>query len=170
MFSQIVDALVYIARQGIVSHVNLYVIFTEEHSSCTEISNSLISSSVCCIADDHVHMLTVSSADSRGDCKLGDFGLATTSLESEEPEDQAKDSKEGKNQGLLAVPKLVEPEMTLEVGTRLYIAPEVQRQKGRPRARDHSKADLYSLGVSTGILILMYCHLDTRMSRLCSSR
>jgi serine/threonine protein kinase len=37
--------------------------------------------------------------------------------------------------------------MTLEVGTRLYIAPEIQRLKGRPRQSDHSKADLYSLGV-----------------------
>jgi eukaryotic translation initiation factor 2-alpha kinase 4 len=32
-----------------------------------------------------------------------------------------------------------------EVGTRLYIAPEVQSRKRGPR--NHSKADLYSLGV-----------------------
>lgn len=35
----------------------------------------------------------------------------------------------------------------LEVGTRLYIAPEVQSRKRRG-PRDHSKADMYSLGVS----------------------
>jgi serine/threonine protein kinase len=33
----------------------------------------------------------------------------------------------------------------IEVGTRLYIAPEVQSRKRGPR--DHNKADLYSLGV-----------------------
>ena len=32
-----------------------------------------------------------------------------------------------------------------EVGTRLYIAPEVQSRKRGPR--NHSKADMYSLGV-----------------------
>jgi translation initiation factor 2-alpha kinase 4 len=42
--------------------------------------------------------------------------------------------------------------MTLEVGTRLYIAPEVQRQKGRSKPQDHSKADVYSLGVSLKLL------------------
>lgn len=34
---------------------------------------------------------------------------------------------------------------TAEVGTRLYIAPEVQSRKKGPR--NHSKADMYSLGV-----------------------
>lgn len=33
----------------------------------------------------------------------------------------------------------------LDVGTRLYIAPEVMSSKGGPR--DHTKADIYSLGV-----------------------
>ena len=32
-----------------------------------------------------------------------------------------------------------------DVGTRLYIAPEVMSSKGGPR--DHTKADIYSLGV-----------------------
>ncbi|KAG6888787.1 hypothetical protein C0992_007517 [Termitomyces sp. T32_za158] len=36
-------------------------------------------------------------------------------------------------------------DMTLEVGTRLYIAPEVQSRKRGPR--NHNKADLYSLGI-----------------------
>ena len=34
----------------------------------------------------------------------------------------------------------------VEVGTRLYIAPEVQSRKRGPR--NHNKADMYSLGVS----------------------
>jgi translation initiation factor 2-alpha kinase 4 len=83
-------------------------------------------------------------ADSKGDCKLGDFGLATSSLEPEQSEGQPKATT---GQGLLTVPKLIGVELTLEVGTRLYIAPEVQRQKGRPKQQDHSKADLYSAGV-----------------------
>ena len=33
-----------------------------------------------------------------------------------------------------------------DVGTRLYIAPEVQSSKGK--SRNHAKADMYSLGVS----------------------
>jgi translation initiation factor 2-alpha kinase 4 len=46
-----------------------------------------------------------------------------------------------------------------EVGTRLYIAPEVQSRKRGPR--NHSKADMYSLGVrlfrvSLSILIELY--------------
>ncbi|EEB90560.1 hypothetical protein MPER_11215 [Moniliophthora perniciosa FA553] len=36
-------------------------------------------------------------------------------------------------------------EMTLDVGTRLYIAPEVQTRKRGPT--NHSKADMYSLGI-----------------------
>lgn len=37
------------------------------------------------------------------------------------------------------------PTLSTEVGTRLYIAPEVQSRKRGPR--NHSKADMYSLGV-----------------------
>ena len=33
------------------------------------------------------------------------------------------------------------------MGTRLYIAPEVQSARGK--SRNHAKADMYSLGVST---------------------
>ncbi|KAG1724557.1 kinase-like domain-containing protein [Suillus lakei] len=36
-------------------------------------------------------------------------------------------------------------ELTLEVGTKLYIAPEVQSRKRGPR--NHNKADMYSLGI-----------------------
>ena len=39
-----------------------------------------------------------------------------------------------------------------EVGTRLYIAPEVQSRKRGPR--NHSKADMYSLGVRVSGLSL----------------
>ena len=37
--------------------------------------------------------------------------------------------------------------MTLDVGTRLYIAPEILSKRGVSKDRDHSKMDLYSLGV-----------------------
>ncbi|KAF8655998.1 hypothetical protein AX16_002818 [Volvariella volvacea WC 439] len=70
--------------------------------------------------------------DAKGDCKVGDFGLATSSLAAVDPSDKSP-----------AV--TASEELTLEVGTRLYIAPEVQSRKRGPR--NHSKADLYSLGV-----------------------
>ncbi|KAI0029609.1 kinase-like domain-containing protein [Vararia minispora EC-137] len=78
--------------------------------------------------------------DSQGNCKVGDFGLATSSLQAVEMSDPS-------------VWTLVRtPEMTLDVGTRLYIAPEVQmpvsRKKDKEKKpRNHSKADLYSLGI-----------------------
>ena len=84
---------------------------------------------------------------------VGDFGLATSSLAAVDPSDVS--------------PHVIAPEadMTLgtygstpatlssrelmswftEVGTRLYIAPEVQSRKRGPR--NHNKADMYSLGV-----------------------
>ncbi|KAJ7432513.1 kinase-like domain-containing protein [Mycena galericulata] len=71
--------------------------------------------------------------DANNDCKVGDFGLATSSLSAIEP--------------LHTHHHLVvsDSEMTLEVGTRLYIAPEVQSRKRGPR--NHTKADMYSLGI-----------------------
>jgi translation initiation factor 2-alpha kinase 4 len=86
--------------------------------------------------------------------QVGDFGLATSSLAAVDPSDVS--------------PVLVAPDadMTLgmrdfcileylliysaEVGTKLYIAPEVQSRKRGPR--NHTKADMYSLGV--GVLYI----------------
>ncbi|KAG2024094.1 STE/STE20/YSK protein kinase [Coprinopsis cinerea AmutBmut pab1-1] len=73
--------------------------------------------------------------DAKGDCKVGDFGLATSSLAAVDPSDvQHK-------------PVTYDPEMTLEVGTRLYIAPEVQWTGRRAAPKNHNKADMYSLGI-----------------------
>ncbi|KAF8625130.1 hypothetical protein AX15_005537 [Amanita polypyramis BW_CC] len=73
--------------------------------------------------------------DAKGDCKVGDFGLATSSLAAVDPSDVS--------------PHAVDPDadMTLEVGTKLYIAPEVQSRNRGPRTRNHNKADMYSLGI-----------------------
>ncbi|KAI0266451.1 kinase-like domain-containing protein [Gloeopeniophorella convolvens] len=71
--------------------------------------------------------------DGKGDCKIGDFGLATSSLAALEQPDLSPHCVS------------IDAEMTLEVGTRLYIAPEVQSPKKGPR--NHTKADLYSLGI-----------------------
>lgn len=71
--------------------------------------------------------------DGKGDCKVGDFGLATSSLAAVDPSDVSPHAV------------IVESDMTLEVGTKLYIAPEVQSHKKGPR--DHTKADIYSLGI-----------------------
>lgn len=67
-----------------------------------------------------------------GDCKIGDFGLATSSLAAVDPSD-------------VEAGRTVESsaEMTSGVGTSLYVAPEVLHAKGR----NHSKADMYSLGI-----------------------
>ncbi|THH28609.1 hypothetical protein EUX98_g5583 [Antrodiella citrinella] len=70
--------------------------------------------------------------DGKGDCKVGDFGLATSSLAAVDPSDVTK-----------VIPR--DADMTLDVGTKLYIAPEVQSGKGG--ARNHAKADIYSLGI-----------------------
>ncbi|TFK64222.1 kinase-like protein [Pluteus cervinus] len=84
-----------------------------------------------------------------GNCKVGDFGLATTSLAAVESDDTS----------LRAIAP--EAEMTLEVGTRLYIAPEVQSRKRVPR--NHSKADLYSLGI---VFFEMNYHFTTTSERI----
>ncbi|KAF8345771.1 kinase-like domain-containing protein [Amanita rubescens] len=74
--------------------------------------------------------------DAKGDCKVGDFGLATSSLAAVDPSDVSP----------YAV--VLDADMTLaEVGTRLYIAPEVQSRNRGPRTRNHDKADMYSLGI-----------------------
>ncbi|KAI0954220.1 hypothetical protein AcV7_007513 [Taiwanofungus camphoratus] len=70
--------------------------------------------------------------DVKGDCKVGDFGLATSSLAAVDPSDVTHSVA-------------LETDMTLDVGTRLYIAPEVQSSRGGPRT--HTKADMYSLGI-----------------------
>ncbi|KAH9956146.1 hypothetical protein BC827DRAFT_1139950 [Russula dissimulans] len=72
--------------------------------------------------------------DGKGDCKVGDFGLATSSLAG------AVEPSELASHAITA-----DAELTLEVGTKLYIAPEVQSPKKGPR--NHTKADLYSLGI-----------------------
>ncbi|KAI0066910.1 Serine/threonine-protein kinase [Artomyces pyxidatus] len=71
--------------------------------------------------------------DGKDDCKVGDFGLATSSLAAVDPSDVSPHVA------------LFDADMTLEVGTRLYIAPEVQSPKKGPR--NHTKADMYSLGI-----------------------
>ncbi|KAG8892983.1 hypothetical protein FRC00_011245, partial [Tulasnella sp. 408] len=68
-----------------------------------------------------------------GDVKIGDFGLATSSLAGIDPSDLSKTAFQ---------PNL---EITYGVGTALYTAPEVlSRARGNA---NHSKADMYSLGI-----------------------
>ena len=60
-------------------------------------------------------------------------------------------------------------DMTLDVGTRLYIAPEILSKRGGSKDRDHSKADLYSLGVS--LITVLLCQISCLLvKRLFSSR
>ncbi|KII86233.1 hypothetical protein PLICRDRAFT_114396 [Plicaturopsis crispa FD-325 SS-3] len=73
--------------------------------------------------------------DGKGNCKIGDFGLATSSLAAVDPSDVSPQ---------ITMPN---PDMTLQVGTALYIAPEIQQVHNKRGLRNHSKADMYSLGI-----------------------
>ncbi|KAL5519904.1 hypothetical protein ACEPAG_1564 [Sanghuangporus baumii] len=74
--------------------------------------------------------------DSNKNCKVGDFGLATSSLAAVDPSELSS-----------PMPGNNFSDMTLDVGTRLYIAPEILSKRGGSKDKDHSKADLYSLGI-----------------------
>lgn len=67
--------------------------------------------------------------------KVGDFGLATSSLAAVDPTDKSP------HIGLLE-------DLTLDVGTKLYMAPEATTHPSRRGPQDQNKADMYSLGVS----------------------
>ncbi|CAL1710511.1 unnamed protein product [Somion occarium] len=86
--------------------------------------------------------------DGKGDCKVGDFGLATSSLAAVDPSD-------------VSLSTTADADITLDVGTKLYIAPEVQSSKGVPRS--HDKADMYSLGI---VFFEMNYMFSTRSERI----
>jgi serine/threonine protein kinase len=63
--------------------------------------------------------------------------------------------------GLNPKAAIAQAEMTAEVGTRLYIAPEVLCPSGG--RRDWTKVDMYSLGVSlfsANICLILHLHID----------
>ena len=82
---------------------------------------------------------------------VGDFGLATSSLAAVDPSDVSPHAVTLEADMTLGIVSLSLKFLFFlttffkEVGTRLYIAPEVQSRKRGPR--NHSKADMYSLGV-----------------------
>ncbi|KAJ7121645.1 hypothetical protein C8R44DRAFT_622641 [Mycena epipterygia] len=118
LFQQILEALVYMSSSGILHRdIKLTNIFIGKRLVCYLIRKC-----------PHFH-----PQDAKGDCKIGDFGLATSNLSALEPVHPPH---------ALVVS---DSEMTLEVGTRLYIAPEVQSRKRGPR--NHTKADMFSLGI-----------------------
>ena len=88
---------------------------------------------------------------------VGDFGLATSSLAAVDPSD-------------VSTNLVLDADMTLDVGTRLYIAPEVQSSHGRPRGQNLAKADMYSLGVSCRLTNTLSKTQLTLPCRLSSSR
>lgn len=83
-------------------------------------------------------------------CEVGDFGLATSSLAAVDPSDVSPiltpdaDMTLGDDSFIPFYRAFIN--RPAEVGTTLYIAPEVQSRKRGPR--NHTKADMYSLGVS----------------------
>ena len=86
---------------------------------------------------------------------VGDFGLATSSLAAVDPSEMTlqassldADMTQGKNHVFLSFQYLALNCFT-DVGTTLYIAPEIRSRGGH---KNHSKADMYSLGVRTSRL------------------
>ncbi|KAF8121690.1 kinase-like domain-containing protein [Boletus edulis] len=88
--------------------------------------------------------------DGNGDCKVGDFGLATSSLAAVDPSNLSPQMTNSDLELTLGKHEFVDAcNLYLltshpEVGTKLYIAPEVLSQKKGPR--NHNKANMYSLG------------------------
>ena len=105
-----------------------------------------------------------------GPYEVGDFGLATSSLAAAfEPSELALGTITADAEmtfGLSPISAFWTLLIILytAVGTKLYIAPEVQSPKKGPR--NHTKADLYSLGVRC----LRLCREVLIVCRLCSSR
>ena len=107
-------------------------------------------------------------AYSNGLSEVGDFGLATSSLAAAvEPSELAPPAITADAEMTLGSSVashlchtiLIISLQSAEVGTKLYIAPEVQSPKKGPR--NHTKADLYSLGVSL-YLIVWACLIPVR--------
>ena len=97
--------------------------------------------------------------DFSGDIKIGDLGLARFSSghrkgEGEEGEEGIKD-KDSK------ATTLESEELSAQVGTYLYLAPEVLHGGGDQD--DQSKRDLYALGI---VLFEMWSHFETLMERI----
>ncbi len=88
--------------------------------------------------------------DANGDVKVGDFGLASSRsgvLEHSDNEDALGGSD--LTSGECTRPwKCLKSNKDLGVGTGLYIAPEVLHRK---KGQNHSKVDMYSLGVRPSI-------------------
>ncbi|KAI9457648.1 kinase-like domain-containing protein [Lactarius psammicola] len=115
LFHQVVDALVHMSSLGIL-HRDI------------KLTNIFIGAAERRVVNSYAYTRV------DGLPEVGDFGLATSSLAAAvEPSELAPHTI------------TADAEMTLEVGTKMYIAPEVQSPKKGPR--NHTKADLYSLGI-----------------------
>ncbi|MCO5592460.1 hypothetical protein L7F22_046462 [Adiantum nelumboides] len=120
LFRQIIEALVHITSLGI-------------------IHRDLKPSNILMYCNDQILMEAAntanpisSSTNTAGDIKIGDFGLATTT-----PQQAQLD---GPTYGTLEE----SGDLTTEVGTNLYIAPEVAKRGG---SRYDHKVDVYAAGV-----------------------
>ncbi|KAJ3517042.1 hypothetical protein NLJ89_g752 [Agrocybe chaxingu] len=125
----------FVERQTLRERVDEGILEDEAWRLFQQIVDALVHMSTLGILHRDIKLTNI-FIDAKGDCKVGDFGLATSALAAVDPSDV----------GSAAAGQ--EPDMTLEVGTRLYIAPEVQFNKRAHRGpRDQSKADMYSLGI-----------------------
>ncbi|XP_053597079.1 eIF-2-alpha kinase GCN2 [Microplitis demolitor] len=99
--------------------------------------------------------------DSNDHVKIGDFGLATTNILCSivQTIDSEKEAEiENKNDIILDEPR----SMTGQVGTALYVAPELRIEVAK--ARYNQKVDIYSLGII--LFEMCYKPPETKMERV----
>ncbi|KAH0562864.1 eIF-2-alpha kinase GCN2-like isoform X1 [Cotesia glomerata] len=99
--------------------------------------------------------------DSNDHVKIGDFGLATTNILCsvvQTIDNERKVEVDNKNDIILDEPR----SMTGQVGTALYVAPELRNEVAK--ARYNQKVDIYSLGII--LFEMSYRPPDTKMERV----
>ncbi|MCO5566088.1 hypothetical protein L7F22_019764 [Adiantum nelumboides] len=138
LFRQMIEALAHVASLGII-HRDLkpsnILIFGEEGNN--KMDNKITPASLR-VGDAGSAVVPV------GDIKIGDFGLATTTTSNQQGNDLMTGSLPAYGTGIAATGGEESVDQTTEIGTNLYIAPEVL--KAGSSRYDH-KVDVYAAGI-----------------------
>lgn len=138
LFRQMIEALAHVASLGII-HRDLkpsnILIFGEE--GINKMDNKITPASLR--AGDGS-----SAVGPVGDIKIGDFGLATTTTSGQQMNDSITGGLPAYGTGIAATGGEESVDQTTEIGTNLYIAPEVL--KAGSSRYDH-KVDVYAAGI-----------------------
>ncbi|KAJ1921520.1 eukaryotic translation initiation factor 2-alpha kinase [Mycoemilia scoparia] len=99
-----------------------------------------------------------------GDVKIGDFGLATSNYAPIEARTSSTNllSNSMSSVNITNISKVQDMTFTADIGTSIYVAPEVQNRSSKESVRYDQKVDMYSLGI---ILFEMCYPLKTAMER-----